>query len=188
MSKKAYVSVQEIFPHSYLLTGSRHELEQGENALEGGTYNFLASILFTAFALEAYLNAVGSEKITCWEEIERYKKTEEKLRLLCKSENYKLSLGTPPFNSFKKIFELRNKIAHSKPMKISGKTVELDERNLPKLSKWMEECTLENATKYLDDASAMIEILHRELKVEGFGRFGAGTASWRVVDLDSNNE
>ncbi|MFC1866451.1 hypothetical protein ACFLYB_07070 [Chloroflexota bacterium] len=44
---------------------------QAEQENKGSFFQIMASLIFTAFALEAYLNHVGKNVFDCWDDLER---------------------------------------------------------------------------------------------------------------------
>ncbi len=190
MTKKASGLIREIFPHAYFLNASWDALEKGKRFKEGSSYSFLASMLFTAFALEAYLFEVGEEKLfDDWKAIEYGKSPGEKLQLLCDSGKYQLDLSKRPFQTFTEIFKFRNHAVHAKPEKIEKDIVDLDERGRPKLpkSKWLEKCNLQNATRYYEDTDKMVITLHQELKVEAVSLISPERTTWWREHANTDN-
>ena len=50
--------------------GSRILLERTHSAPKGSYWLWMASLIFTAFTLEAYLNHIGSKLFKCWDALE----------------------------------------------------------------------------------------------------------------------
>ena len=46
-------------------------LKKGLEEPEGSFHQFMASLVFTAFTLEAYLNHIGPKIFKCWGDLER---------------------------------------------------------------------------------------------------------------------
>lgn len=88
-------------------------LDLAKTVKEGSYYSLMASILFSAFTFEAYLNHLGSIKIKHWDEIERISVL-SKYSVLCKEFDIQVNKGGRPFQTIKKLFEFRNSIAHGK--------------------------------------------------------------------------
>ena len=68
----------------------------------------MASIIFSAFALEAYLNHLGKKIYTKkeWEIFERIKPL-DKLDLISEKFNIDLNKGSRPFQTIKAVFKFR---------------------------------------------------------------------------------
>ena len=46
-------------------------MKQAEEEETGSFFQIMSSLVFTAFALEAYLNHVGNNVFDCWDDLER---------------------------------------------------------------------------------------------------------------------
>jgi hypothetical protein len=44
-------------------------LQMGRSQPEGNYFQFMSSLVFSAFTLEAYLNHIGNKLFDCWEKI-----------------------------------------------------------------------------------------------------------------------
>jgi hypothetical protein len=81
---------------------------------EGGSYHqFLASIVFTAFALEAFLNHVGNLVHTNWSELDRAS-SRKKLAAITKQLSITVNFKDSPWQVFPELVEVRNAIAHGR--------------------------------------------------------------------------
>lgn len=104
----------------------------------------LTAITLSALALEALLNAIGDQMVDHWDEFDRLAPL-GKLRLVAQALGVKIDTGAEPWQGFKKLFRLRNEIAHAKPQLVktsrrltaeqfndenSGKTFYVPESNL----------------------------------------------------------
>lgn len=67
--------------------------------------------VFSAFAFEAYLNHLGEAELPCWKDLERLS-WESKLRVLSERLRFNPDYGARPFQTLKKLFHRRNKLAH----------------------------------------------------------------------------
>ena len=70
-----------------------------------------ATVIYSAFCFEAYLNYVGEQEVVFWEEIEMIR-TFEKLTILKKHLSLEINEGCRPFQSLKEAFGIRNELAH----------------------------------------------------------------------------
>jgi len=93
-----------------------HLLDMAEHHETGRLLNLQAATVFFAFAFEAYLNHVGPEELSYWDEIDRisYKK---KLTVLSKHLGFIKDLSKPPLQTILQLFELRNALAHGRSHK-----------------------------------------------------------------------
>lgn len=151
----------ELWHTSYVL------LTHGQEKREGSTHQYRASLVFTAFALEAYLNWLGAKRLANWEQdaLERlnpYDKTEEvatKLRVV-------VDFGKRPWSILNQLFGFRNDIAHGKPELLEKTGVEAVDAHLDKklgrgLETWWERfCTPKNAVRAREDVETIAQRLH----------------------------
>ena len=81
----------------------------------GSAWQYLSSIVLTAFSFEAYLNHVGSSEIACWEGLERLSPL-SKMQLLAEFLKVQVpgTSGTRPLQTLGKLLAFRNTIAHGK--------------------------------------------------------------------------
>jgi hypothetical protein len=82
-------------------------------------FDYLPLIVFSAFSIEAYINSVGSRKISFWEELERLP-WRSKVEILHSNLRKKADWGKDPLQFASQVFGIRDRIAHGKPETISG--------------------------------------------------------------------
>ena len=85
----------------------------GKAQPEGSAHQFRASLVFTAFTLEAYLNHLGRKLFRCWDDLERLGPI-EKLNVIADRAAVKIDYGKRPWQAMKQLFGFRNDIAHGK--------------------------------------------------------------------------
>jgi len=76
-------------------------------------------VVFMAFSIEAYLNSLGSRRISYWDELERLP-WRSKVNILHESAGNKPRWGESHLQFATSIFSLRDKLAHGKPERIEG--------------------------------------------------------------------
>jgi len=76
-------------------------------------------VVFMAFSIEAYLNSLGSRRISYWDELERLP-WRSKVSILHESAGNKPRWGESHLQFATSIFSLRDKLAHGKPERIEG--------------------------------------------------------------------
>jgi hypothetical protein len=124
MPKKVLVSQErDVNMYSELWDASERVLAAGLGATEVvSSFQFLSSIVLTAFAFEAYLNHVGPQVLSCWDRLERLS-PDAKLQLLC--ETMKVSLpgtkGERPLQTVTELLNFRNTLAHGRSETIAPK-------------------------------------------------------------------
>lgn len=92
---------------------SRTFFELGQKNREGSYHQFLGSIVFTAFTLEAFLNHVGETLFKSWPELEKLK-PKGKINVIAERLELEVDYGTLPWQVVPEIFGVRNKVAHGK--------------------------------------------------------------------------
>lgn len=111
-----------VHTYSELWHASHCVLESGLEQPKGSTWQFLSSIILTAFAFEAYLNHVGPGTIACWKQLDRLPPW-SKFELLCEALNVKFQEGSGvrPLQTVAKLLDFRNTIAHGRSVEIKSK-------------------------------------------------------------------
>lgn len=93
---------------------SRFLLENGERDAQGSYYQFLGSLVFSAFAFEAFLNHIGEHLFSSWPELERKLSHRAKLALIAERLNFTVNHDRQPWQTIPKLFGFRDKVAHGK--------------------------------------------------------------------------
>lgn len=92
---------------------SRTFLKLGIENPKGSYHQFLGSIVFTAFSLEAFLNHVGESLFASWPELEMLS-AKGKVDLITEKLGIKVDYGSMPWQIIPEIIGVRNKIAHGR--------------------------------------------------------------------------
>ncbi len=161
-------------------------LMRGQENKEASFHQYMASLVFTAFALEAYLNHIGAKIFKCWTDLERLS-PKEKINVIAEHLDVQVDYGKRPWQIMKKLFGFRNDIAHGKSVKVKSEEVILlinhKNEDLHKfvLTSWEKFCTERNAVKAREDVENIIETIHKASGIKGeypflFGmNFGSAT-------------
>jgi hypothetical protein len=170
MAKKVRVQAErKINTYSSLFIASRHHLDRAEKREAGSFYDAMASLLFSAFTLEAYLNHLGKYTFSHWEYLERLTPL-EKIELLTHYFNIEINYGHRPYQTVTLLFKFRNDIVHGKTeeLKIDKVVKESQRESVKSLeTRWEQYCTLNNARKARDDVKQIVEQLNNVSGVEG---------------------
>ena len=187
MKRKVNVrSKRTVYSYSIMHQTSWHLLDIAKKSPEGQFFNYLTSMLFSAFCLEAYFNHLGEVKIKYWAKIDRIH-FEDKFEILAQIVNLQFDKSCRPFQTLKEIIEFRNKIAHARTEYLIEESEQyLAETEDPKLpqSKWKEKINIEAAQRFFDDTEIIIRQLN---KSAGFTRDPFGipeTAVWDIQQVD----
>jgi len=155
-------------------------LNKAKKDTEGSYYQLMASLVFTAFTLEAYLNHIGQRTFNCWKDLE-WLPPRKKLNVIAEKLGIKKDDGKRPFQTVSRLFKFRDNIAHGKsvPLKPGEQIVvvddEFDKRFHESLkTDWEKYCTLENAERAREDVENIIRILHDASGVTDDSLFGFG--------------
>lgn len=163
------VIVKQIhYPHADLISVAQVSLEFAKEQKTGllACANFMASIIYSAYALEAYLNFFGSRYISDWEEIEKIMRPFEKLVKITEHFNRNIDRSRRPFLSFSEIFKFRNSLAYARVKNLEEEKKSIDSFYIPPDHEKI--IASEKPKQFCDDAVEMIKILHYEL--EGYSK------------------
>ncbi len=164
-------------------------LKKGQDNEKASFHQFMASLVFTAFTLEAYLNHIGAQIFTSWNDLERLS-PKEKLNVIAEKLNVQVDYGKRPWQIMKRLFGFRNDIAHGKSVKIKSEEVILlinhtdeDIHNFV-LTSWEKFCTERNALKAREDVENIIQAIHAAsgIKSEYPFMFGMNFGSATVIE------
>lgn len=159
MKKKARIEIKrEVKTFCDLSNGAYILLEKSKENVEGSYYTTMASILFSAFTFEAFLNHLGSKKIKFWEEMETIS-VNNKYAVLCKEFDVTPQFGVRPYQTIKSLFQFRNAIAHGKSQIleiIDEVDPSVDLKDFKPKTKWEEYCTEANAERAREDVRKII--------------------------------
>jgi hypothetical protein len=189
--KKLVVAEKTVYTVGYLRQVSWHTLDSAINSKKGSYLNLIASAVFSAFTIEAYLNHLGEEIIPFWPIVERSLGPSDKLELIAMQLRKHINYGRRPFRSFKPIFQFRNFLAHGRTEHLTEKGVQyLSDGDIPKLpkTKWQNQITEKNIRQYFDDTKEMIEYLHNASGLE-FNPLGVPEmGGWAISGISMGDE
>ncbi len=144
-------------------------------------YEYMASLLFSAFTFEAYLNHLGDKRFKKdWHDLEKLHWL-EKLIVIENNIGLKIDKSRRPFQTIKNLFNFRNSIAHGKSEFLTETKIKINEfdiyrEELPK-TKWEKYCTLENAERAKTDVKKMITKLHKKAGYDEDTLFHSGIST-----------
>jgi|SRR5438105_376654 len=182
------VITKERTIHTYaeLWHASHCVLQSGRTVAEGASWQFLSSLVLTAFSFEAYLNHVGAKTFECWEDLDRLPPL-AKLELLTEALGVKFPNGTGarPLQTVSKLFNFRNAIAHGRTSEIKYKPVTVDltkyekEYRAPLLTDWEQLIQSEEfALRAREDVEEVMRIVQSGRKDSTDNLFTTGTGSY----------
>lgn len=183
------VAERKVNTFAVLHSASWHALQDGISELKGSFYEWMTANVFAAFSLEAYFNHLGSLRFKCWESLEHLS-VESKLALLLEDLNQRPDFSRRPFQTVKDMFRFRNQMAHGKSERVEEISIQ---RLFPSESprypqvKWEAQCTQQTATRFMEDAKAVILQLHTWAGLDARLLFSLGEGSVRYAPLNVNN-
>ncbi|MEO6338624.1 MAG: hypothetical protein ABIO39_01185 [Caulobacteraceae bacterium] len=120
----AYVDHErEVNTYAELWHASDVVLTKGQADRQGSAWQYLSSLILSAFAFEAYMNHVGDAHFPNWDDLERLGPM-EKLRHL--SLAFKIDLGSNgerPLQTLRELIRLRNVLAHGRSVTLKPEPV-----------------------------------------------------------------
>ena len=142
-------------------------LDKAKKDPEGSYYQLMASLIFTTFTLEAYLNHIGQRIFKCWNDLEQLSPS-RKLNVIAEKLEVGKDDGKRPFQTVSKLFRFRNDIAHGKSVSVKHEkqSVVVDDtfddymHERPERP-WEKYCTLQNAKRARVDVESIIQTLHK---------------------------
>lgn len=165
--KKVAVSKErQVNTYAEMWHCSRVMLYNGQEHKKGSYWQFMASLVFTAFTLEAYLNHIGQKLFKCWSDVESLS-PHKKLKLICEKLEIEPDYSKRPYQTIKKLFQFRNDVAHGKSVKLkSDKQIQYFDKDLdavmkePVSTSWEKYSEENNALRAREDIEAVIRELH----------------------------
>lgn len=177
MSQKYIVEGQrEVKSYAYMRMAASHSLKCAIDNEEGSFYQFMSSLMFSAFTLEAYMNHLGSAKIEYWNEIESIRYL-DKLKVLYLNLGLEFDKSRRPLQTIISLVKFRNLMAHGKTENITATTVintptpSYEQKYGAMEATWEKFCNAVDAQKVFDDVSEIVELLN---KIAG----GSGNMLW----------
>jgi hypothetical protein len=177
------VKDRKVNTYSELWRVSYWTLDQAKSEKKGSYFQIMASLVFTAFTLEAYLNHIGQTMFEDWKDTERNMSPYEKMDLIAKKLDLKIDYGKRPFQTMKQLLEFRNDIAHGKTVLLQEektKIVNLDNdeymHNTLETG-WEKYCTLTKATRARNDIESIIKAIHNLAGIKDDTLFFGGLSS-----------
>lgn len=134
----------------------------------GRTLMISASMLFSAFTFEAFLNHIGSTYTNLWEFVDRLS-PKNKLQVLANIKGFRVDFGSRPFQTVARMFRLRDMLAHGKTQEVhEGSVQRLEEHEKPRLpmTKWEKEINPTNAKRYLEDTYKAMVIICEQFGID----------------------
>ena len=175
-----------FFPFVYLLEAARNARETASERPTGSNYHRVSSVLFCAFAMEAYLNHLGGSAIRYWGIVEPKLGWRQKLDLVAQHFEATIDAGRRPFGTIIQLFKFRDKLVH-------GKTETWDfeykydpaKRDASQDPDWLSQYWNDAAVdRVLEDTEKAIKFLHDNADLDPLDLNCMGT-SFATIDKDA---
>jgi hypothetical protein len=176
--------------YAELWHGSNVLLSKAKATEDGAHWVSMASLILTAFALEAFLNHLGARVFGTWADMESLRPL-QKLSVLCERLGVSFDTGTPPYQTLKTLVRFRNALAHGKTEKLSPPPTHHNAESVAAimnsdrvLTDWERLCTSEYAERARKDLEEVVEQLHKAAKITDESPFmmGLGMRSASLVN------
>lgn len=166
---------------------SRTFLQLGIENPKGSYHQFLGSIVFAAFTLEAFLNHIGETIFESWEELERLP-PKAKLKVICEKLRIKPDFASMPWQIVPEIFGIRDKVAHGKNEILRDEQLlsvdDYDEKMGEILrARWQEYATRENAERVREHLEKLCRNIWAETDFDEHALFRSGMQSGTATFL-----
>ena len=162
---------RKLITYSDLWRTSEVLLDRAKAEPVSSYYTVLASLAFSAFALEAFLNHIGEHLFTTWREMEPLS-PKAKINVLCERLALTPKWGAQPWQVVPEIIGFRNKLAHGKNEVLRFEdVVEKDEKYDDiwrefLFADWQRYATAENAERVRKQLTALFTMIHARAGIE----------------------
>jgi len=162
----------KVTTYNWMMKSARLSLHDASATETGRFFNSMNVLVYSAFAMEAFFNHLGSHLYKDWESKERKMSKFKKFRNFNSDLKLNHDLSKEPYSIIFDVFDFRDSLAHGRTEEIERKeVVELTEDELRSYtigSKWMDSCNLENAEKVFSSVETVITEFFR---VAGLGEY-----------------
>jgi len=189
MPRKSLYGRREIQMAAYNRSAASFFLALAENQQEGEFYSSNASLLYSAFTLEAFFNTIGATLKLNDEGFDRASPG-DKLRIIAAKLEVKLDRRSRPYSSLTPLFTFRNAVAHGRQerqnikQKVDPQWTALQMvKSLE--SEWERYCNKANARRAYDDVRQVAADLCDQAGLSNFPGFPFGVSSSGVYRAHS---
>ena len=174
MDKKTYEisGTGKVTTYNWMLKSARLSLDAARETELGQFFNYMNVLVYSAFAMEAFFNHLGSHLYKDWESKERKMSKFKKFRDFNSDLKLNHDLSKEPYCIIFDVFDFRDSLAHGRTEEINKKEViELSDDELRSYmigTKWMDSCNLVNAEKVY---SSVESVITEFFKAAGLGEY-----------------
>jgi len=174
---------RQVNTYKIMWQGSYWTLDQARKEVGGSFYQITASLIFTAFTLEAYLNHIGKIVFQCWDDLDRLSPN-AKINVIAEKLNVNNDNSKRPFQTIRILFDFRNDIAHGKTITLSDTKVFLFTDKKHEIyvheslePKWVRYCTIDNAERARMDVGKIMKLYNDSAGMKDYLGISVGTSS-----------
>ncbi len=152
-----------VTTYNWMFKTAKLALEEGNATEEGQFFNSMHTIVYSAFAMEAFFNHLGEHFYEDWKKRERRLPKKNKFTTFLEKCGIEYDLNQEPFRSVIDAFAFRDQLAHGKTEEIQfSKVVELSEQEEKQFmigNDWTEFCNIENANRVFSSTESIIQLM-----------------------------
>ena len=157
---------RRIYSYNIHFDAVEYYLELSKDKDHSEEMNSRSCLVFTAFGTEAFLNHVGDQLFSSWEDhLKKSLSPEAKLHLIAERIGLRIHFGKPPFQCFRTLFRFRNAMAHSVTEDLSDENakcyLKLGNQSWP-AAEWEKLCRSNIAEEISNDAQTIIDIIGKK--------------------------
>lgn len=150
----------------YCWKASTRALKRAEAQEKPGCFcDRMVAGVFAAFAVEAFLNHIGQQKMRDWASLERRLSPRDKLLRLRQVAHWSVDKRKRPFSTLLAMKRLRDALAHGKTLKLSAN---VPSKELPRDTvtwpepEWKTLCSPQKVRRMVEDAEEIIRNLAKQ--------------------------
>jgi hypothetical protein len=180
---------KHIYVHNDLSNAAYHFKKKvnerlAKNDREGISFDILAELIFLAFTMEAKINFLGNRLVAEWNERDRFW---AKLKRVLKHMELDLDFNTRPYSTIKTLKDLRDSLAHGKPLHLElDEEAIVDENETDEFlnlsADWQSYCTGEFANQAYEDVNEIWKLLLSASKLSLFETLSGGEQSVTFIE------
>ncbi len=183
--------------YAYLLHASNSLFLIAKEHAPGSNHARISAVLFSAFAIEAYLNHIGNLKVENWQKLDRLN-WRDKMKIIGEKVGVQVDYGKPPFQAVVLIFQFRDRLAHGRTHQehVSYKFNYVDRQETGHLDPdWLRkywddmsvERTLQNVRQIIEKIQAAAGFSLLDLEMVSSGSFSESVDARRIINISSNS-
>ena len=174
--------IANIYPHHDLLNLAFYHLEEierkdADDKLEGVALDCMSCLIALAIGVEGLINFCGSKLIEEWKEREPYYK---KLKQVSASLKIELNEDKEPFSTLSKLKNLRDELAHPKPVNREGEVKSKEDLNKLMETAWDPFCNSKYVHYAYEQVKEFEKIIYAHPEIKNSGIL---TSAWGWGDI-----